>query len=42
MISRHEPEPEEAISLYKQNGFREVTPSEISERVDQAFELKLL
>jgi GNAT superfamily N-acetyltransferase len=32
----------EAISLYKQNGFREVTPLEINERVDQAFELKLL
>jgi len=32
----------EAISLYKQNGFKEVTPLEINERVDQAFELNLL
>lgn len=29
----------EAISLYKQYGFKEVTPFEINERVDQAFEL---
>ena len=32
----------EAIALYKQNGFKEVSPSEINDRVDQAFELKLL
>lgn len=31
----------EAISLYKQYGFKEVTPLEINERVDQAFELQL-
>src|SRR5260221_5746350 len=32
----------EAISLYKQNGFKEISPLQINERVDQAFELKLL
>ncbi len=32
----------EAISLYKKYGFREVTPKEINERVDQAFEKYLL
>lgn len=31
----------EAISLYKQNGFKEVSPLEVNERVDRAFELKL-
>ena len=31
----------EAISLYKQAGFREIKPHEINERVDQAFELIL-
>jgi GNAT superfamily N-acetyltransferase len=29
----------EAISLYRQYGFREITPHEITERVDRAFEL---
>lgn len=32
----------EAISLYKRYGFKEIPPSEINERVDQAFELQLL
>jgi putative acetyltransferase len=32
----------EAISLYKKRGFVEIIPSEINERVDQAFELILL
>ncbi len=31
----------EAISLYKKIGFKEVTPLEINDRVDQAFELDL-
>ena len=31
----------EAISLYKQYGFKEITPAEINDRVDQAFELNL-
>ncbi len=31
----------EAISLYKKHGFTEITPREISDRVDQAFELML-
>jgi putative acetyltransferase len=31
----------EAISLYKKHGFSEVAPREISDRVDQAFELNL-
>jgi len=31
----------EAISLYKQYGFKEIVPAEISERVDQAFELNI-
>jgi putative acetyltransferase len=30
-----------AISLYKQFGFKEITPREINERVDQAFELDI-
>ncbi len=30
-----------AISLYKQFGFKEITPREINERVDQAFELEI-
>ena len=31
----------EAISLYKQFGFKEITPREINKRVDQAFELEI-
>ena len=31
----------EAIALYKKHGFKEITPKEISDRVDQAFELTL-
>ena len=31
----------EAISLYRHFGFKEITPKEINERVDQAFELTL-
>jgi putative acetyltransferase len=31
----------EAISLYKKHGFKEIPPKELSDRVDQAFELKL-
>ena len=31
----------EAISLYKQYGFKEIVPAEISERVDQGFELNI-
>ena len=31
----------EAISLYKKHGFKEIPPKEVSDRVDQAFELKL-
>ncbi|MFT3912066.1 MAG: GNAT family N-acetyltransferase [Ferruginibacter sp.] len=31
----------EAISLYKQHGFKEVSPKEVNDRVDQAFELSL-
>ena len=31
----------EAISLYKKHGFTEITPKEMSDRVDQAFELRL-
>jgi putative acetyltransferase len=31
----------EAIALYKKHGFKEITPKEISDRVDQAFELLL-
>ena len=31
----------EAISLYRNNGFKEISPLEINDRVDQAFELKL-
>ncbi len=30
-----------AIYLYKQFGFKEIKPSEINDRVDQAFELKI-
>ena len=32
----------EAISLYKQAGFKEFIPAEINERVDKAFELSLV
>jgi putative acetyltransferase len=32
----------EAIALYKQNGFIEIEPAEINDRVDRAFELELL
>jgi len=31
----------EAISLYKQSGFKEIKPKEINKRVDQAFELDI-
>ena len=32
----------EAINLYRQNGFKEIIPLEVNDRVDQAFELKLI
>ena len=31
----------EAIALYKKYGFKEVTPEQINDRVDQGFELEL-